>query len=343
MPPNTPNRAANRNVMGRSSRQSVRTPGLLAIVAYDGLRTFEYSIAAEVFALARPSLGVPWYESVVVSPERGKLRGIAGVAITPDAAFSRIREANTVIIPGWRDVDERPPAALLDAVHAAVKRNARVLSICSGAFVLAEAGVLDGKRATTHWLFADTFRTRFPKVQFEEDVLYIDEGNIITSAGSAAGMDACLHLVRRDFGAKVANTVAKRMVVAPHREGGQAQYVEAPVAIDKARAERGLGRVMDWARKNLHDAITVDALAERSAMSVRSFHRHFVKAVGLPPTNWLTRERIARARELLEATRLSHDEIAGQCGYESMESFRVAFKRVAGIPPGAYRERFART
>jgi AraC family transcriptional regulator, transcriptional activator FtrA len=206
--------------------------------------------------------------------------------------------------------------------------------------------VLDGKCATTHWLFADAFKKRFPKVQFEDDVLYVDEGNIITSAGSAAGMDACLHLVRRDFGAKIANTVAKRMVVAPHREGGQAQYVEAPVAesaASAARAERGLGKVMDWARKNLHERISVDAMAGRSAMSVRSFHRHFVRAVGLPPTHWLTRERIGRARELLEGTRLSHDEIANQCGYESMESFRVAFKRVAGVAPGAYRERFARS
>jgi AraC family transcriptional regulator, transcriptional activator FtrA len=320
----------------------MKDPGLLAIVAYDGLRTFEYSIAAEVFALNRPSLGVKWYESFVVSPERGKLRGIAGVAITPDADFARIREARTIIIPGWRDVLEKPPAVLLDALHAAVKRKARVLSICSGAFVLAEAGVLDGKRATTHWLFADTFKARFPHIPFEDDVLYVDEGNIITSAGSAAGMDACLHLVRRDFGAKVANTVAKRMVVAPHREGGQAQFVEAPVAINQARAERGLGKVMDWARKHLNQAITVDVLAERSAMSVRSFHRHFVKAVGMPPTSWLTRERIGRARELLEGTRLSHDEVAYQCGYESMESFRVAFKRVAGVAPGAYRERFTR-
>jgi AraC family transcriptional activator FtrA len=326
-----------------AASSNAKAPGVLAIVAYDGLRTFEYSIAAEVFALHRPSLEVSWYKALVVSPERGKLRGIAGVAITPDAEFARIREARTIVIPGWRDVNERPPASLLDAVHAAVKRGARVLSICSGAFVLAEAGVLDGKRATTHWLFADAFRQRFPRVQFEDDVLYIDEGNIITSAGSAAGMDACLHLVRRDFGAKIANTIARRMVVAPHREGGQAQYVETPVAIAGARAERGLGKIMDWARKNLHDPISVEVLAERSAMSVRSFHRHFIKAVGQPPTQWLTRERIARARELLEATRLSHDEIASQCGYESMESFRVAFKRVAGVAPGAYRERFGRT
>jgi AraC family transcriptional activator FtrA len=180
------------------------TPGVLALIAYDQLRTFEYAIAAEVFALSRPSLGVPWYDSVVVSAEGRKLRGIAGVRIEASRDLRMLRKAKTIVLPGWRDVEERPPVALISALQAAHARGARLLSICSGAFVLAAAGLLDGKRATTHWLFADQLRRQYPKVQVQDDVLYVDEGSIITSAGSAAGIDASLHLVRRDYGARVA-------------------------------------------------------------------------------------------------------------------------------------------
>jgi AraC family transcriptional regulator, transcriptional activator FtrA len=312
---------------------------LLALVAYDGLRTFEYSIAADLFGAGRDYLGLNWYDTIVVSPDRGRLRGVGGVEVRANAPFEAIARAGTIVIPGWRDVDEVPPARLIEALRAAARRKARLLSLCSGSFVLGHAGLLDGRRATTHWLFADTFRRSFPRAHYESDVLYVDEGQVITSAGSAAGLDACLHLVRRDFGAAIANTVAKRMVVAPHREGGQAQYVEAPVAV---REGRGIGRAMDWARARLHEPIAVGMLAERSAMSERTFLRRFVQAAGMPPQAWLQQERIARARRLLETkAAMTADDIAAQCGYTSTETFRAAFRRLVGVAPATYRARFS--
>lgn len=316
-------------------------PHRLALVAYDGLRSFEYAIAADLFGLPRPYLGVDWYDTVVVSPDRGPLRGAGGLCVRPDAPFEAIHEADTIVVPGWRSVDEPPPARLTRALQAAAGRGARVMSLCSGAFALGAAGLLDGRRATTHWLFADAFRARFPLAQFEPDVLYVDEGPVITSAGSAAGLDACLHLVRRDFGAAAANTVARRMVAPPHREGGQAQYVEAPVRTRSGG--KPIGRAMDWARANLHEPIAVQDLAERSAMSPRSFLRHFQAAVGMPPNSWLQQQRIARARQLLEASALPLPELAAQCGYESPETFRAAFRRFVGVAPASYRARFSRS
>jgi AraC family transcriptional regulator, transcriptional activator FtrA len=317
-------------------RISTNTP-LLALVAYQGLRTFEYSIAADLFATERGYLGVNWYRTIVVSPDRGRLSGVGGVQVQTDQPFEAIAQAHTVVLPGWRDVNEPPPERLLEALRAAAKRRARIVCLCSGAFVLAATGLLDGKRATTHWLFADVFQRRFPHIQYQSDVLYVDEGPFITSAGSAAGLDACLHLVRRDFGAAVANTVARRMVAAPHREGGQAQYVEAPVAL---RAGRGVGPAMDWARARLHEPLAIGELAERSAMSQRTFLRRFTEAAGMTPNAWLQQERIARARRLLEQHGLPLADVASQCGYESPETFRAAFRRLVGVAPAAYRTRF---
>jgi AraC family transcriptional regulator, transcriptional activator FtrA len=306
---------------------SMKKRPLLALVAYDGLRTFEYSIAADLFDAQRSHLGVNWYDTIVVTPDRGRLRGVGGVEVRANAPFEAIARASTIVIPGWRDVEQPPPE--------------RLLSLCSGAFALGSAGLLDGRRATTHWLFAEQFKARFPLAHYESDVLYVDEGHIITSAGSAAGLDACLHLVRRDFGAAVANMVARRMVVAPHREGGQAQYVEAPVAV---RAGRGIGPVMDWARHRLHQPIAISQLAEHSAMSGRTFLRRFSQAAGMPPHAWLQQQRIARARELLESeAAMSTGDIATQCGYESMETFRAAFRRIVGVAPATYRARFQAT
>ena len=314
-----------------------KTPGLLAIVAYDELRTFEFAIAAEVFMTERPTLGVAWYPSIVVSADRARPRGPAGVQVVPTAAFERIAEARTIVLPGWRDIDSPVPPRLLEALRAAARRKARIVSICSGSFVLGEAGLLDGRRATTHWLYAQAFRERFPLARYEDDVLYIDEGDIVTSAGCAAGVDACLHVVRRDYGARIANMVARRMVVAPHREGGQAQYVETPVA---TRPGRGIGAAMDWARQRLDQPITVTELAARSAMSPRTFFRRFTEQMGASPNAWLQNERVVRARTLLESEPMSLAEISSQCGYDSPETFRAAFKRVMSVPPGEYRRRF---
>jgi AraC family transcriptional activator FtrA len=314
-------------------------PHHVALVAYDQLRIFEYSIAVEVFALQRESLGVPWYDTFVVTPDKGRLKGIGGVEVVANKPLSALSKADTIVMAGWRDIETPAPRALLDAFRRAFRRGARFISICTGAFALADAGLLDGKRATTHWLHADAFRRRFPNVALEHDVLYVDEGQIITAAGSAAGVDACLHVVRKDYGAKVANMVARRMVVAMHRDGGQAQFVEAPVTV---RIGRGVGPAMDWARRRLDQPIRIEDLAARSAMSGRTFLRRFRQSVGLNPSAWLTQERVARARDLLEASRLTHDQIALQCGYETTQAFRAAFRKVMGVAPSAYREKFAR-
>jgi AraC family transcriptional activator FtrA len=315
----------------------MKSPGLLAIVAYEELRTFEFAIATEVFALVRPTLGVPWYETIVVSPDRGRPKGLGGMQVVPTAPFERIAEAHTIVLPGWRDIDSPMPVKLLEAMRAAARRKARIVSICSGSFVLGAAGLLDGRRATTHWLYAEAFRQRFPLARYENDVLYVDEGDIVTSAGCAAGVDACLHIVRRDYGARIANMVARRMVVAPHREGGQAQYVETPVA---SRPGRGIGAAMDGARQRLDQPIAITELAAQSAVSPRTFFRRFTEQMGVAPNVWLQNERVSRARVLLETGSMSLAEISSQCGYESPETFRVAFKRVMSVPPGEYRRRF---
>jgi AraC family transcriptional regulator, transcriptional activator FtrA len=220
----------------------------------------------------------------------------------------------------------------------ASNRGARCLSICSGVFVLAAAGLLDGKRATTHWRHMADLKRMYPEIDIEEDVLYVDEGNVITSAGSSAGIDACLYLVRRDFGSRIANSVARRLVMPAHRDGGQSQYIAAPVQERPGR----MGAAMDWARKSLANPLDVKTFAKRAAMSERTFLRRFRESVGLSPVDWLQRERMCRARELLEATDGALHAIAEQCGYRSLETFRAAFRRVVGASPSAYRARFRR-
>lgn len=312
-------------------------PGLVAVLAYDGLCTFEFGIAVEVFGLARPEFDFPWYGFEVIAAEGKRSRALGGIVVEATAPLSKLETAQTIIIPGWRDKNERPSQKLLNALIASEKRGARFLTICSGVFVLAAAGLLTEKRATTHWRHMPELKAQYPDIQIEEDVLYVDEGNIITSAGSAAGIDACLHLVRRDFGPKIANSVARRLVMAPHRDGGQAQYVAAPVQV---RPGRTIGMVMDWARAHLAEPLDVTKLAAQAAMSERTFLRRFQDATGLAPAAWLQRERIFRAQELLEASANSLDNIASQCGFVSFETFRAAFKRVVGVSPAAFRARF---
>ena len=326
--------------MARNQRQSIpRDPGLVVVVAYDGLCTFEFGIAVEVFGLARPEFEFPWYRFAVVAAEGRRAKAIGGIVVEADADLRVLEQANTIIIPGWRDRNERPPERLLQALAKASKRGARCISICSGVFVLAAAGLLDGKRATTHWRHMPDLKRLYPSIRVEEDVLYVDEGNVITSAGSAAGLDACVHLVRRDFGSAVANTVARRLVMPPHRDGGQAQYVAAPVL---ERPGRPMAEVLDWARQQLDKPIDISALAKRAAMSERTFLRRFRETVGQTPKLWLQRERMFRAQELLETSKASLTDVAETCGYVSVETFRVAFRRAVGTSPAAYRARFGR-
>ncbi|HLA32226.1 MAG TPA: transcriptional regulator FtrA [Pseudomonas sp.] len=313
------------------------SPGLVAILAYDGLCTFEFGIAVEVFGLPRPEFDFPWYSHRIVAVDQGPLSAMGGIQVLADGGLEQLENARTIVIPGWRSRSEAPPEALLEALRQAHARGARIVSICSGVFVLAAAGLLDGLGATTHWRYTEELARRYPSIAVDPEVLYVDSGQLITSAGSAAGIDACLHLVARDFGTQVANTVARRLVTPPQRSGGQAQFIPAPVS----RTPRNdLSGVMQWARERLDQPLDVRQLASRAAMSERTFLRHFSEATGSAPKAWLQHERLARARELLESTELSSDSIAEMCGYRSVESFRVAFRGTVGLPPSVYRERF---
>lgn len=309
----------------------------VAIITYDGLCTFEFGIAVEVFALPRPEFDFPWYDCVVVSAEKKKSRALGGVVVEAAYDLSTLKKVDTIIVPGWRDRTERPPEKLLSALRFADKKGARFLSICSGVFVLAAAGLLKAKKATTHWRHMPDLKRLYPDIAVAEDVLYVDAGNVITSSGSAAGIDACVHLVRRDFGSKVANLVSRRLVMPPHREGGQAQYVAAPV---QEQPGRTVSIAMDWARERLGQAFSIAEFAAQAAMSQRTFLRRFQDSVGMTPVHWLQCERMYRARELLETTDAALDFVASQCGYESLETFRVVFRKVVGVSPAAYRKRF---
>lgn len=310
----------------------------VAALAYEGLCTFEFGCTVELFALKRPELQVPWYDFGVCAEERGPVRAMGGVTVAVRHGLGLLDRADTIIIPGWRDATERPPRAISEKIRRAYERGARLCSICSGVFVLAAAGILDGKRVTTHWRYADLLAKRFPNIRVEPDALYVDEGQIVTSAGSAAGLDMLIHLVRRDFGAKVANQVARRLVIPPHRQGDQAQFVPRPVSAD----ERGrLAKLLDWVRSHLDDAHTIASLASRTSMSTRTLQREFKAATGESAYRWLLRERVERAKELLEQKSVSMRQVAELVGIGSLESLRHHFKRQVGTTPSTYRARFS--
>ncbi|HEX9162595.1 MAG TPA: transcriptional regulator FtrA [Thermoanaerobaculia bacterium] len=307
-------------------------------VIYDGVCTFEFAIVVEVFALPRPELGVDWYKFAVCSADRASSRATGGVRIVAPVGLEPLGKAGTIVIPGWKNPDLDPPASLIKALRRAHERGARLLSVCSGVFVLAATGLLDGKRATTHWRYVDKLRSRYPSIRVEPDVLYVDEGTILTSAGSAAGIDLCLHLVRRDYGAAVANEVARRMVVPPHRDGGQAQYVHVPVP---QQTETGLAHVIDWATRRLNGHISIAKMAVQAKMSVRTFARRFVEQTGTTPHRWLTQQRLFAAQRLLETTTHGIDVVAEAVGFDTAETLRHHFRKQFGTTPTAYRRRFS--
>nr|WP_314542300.1 transcriptional regulator FtrA [uncultured Massilia sp.] len=311
----------------------------VAILAYDGLCTFEFGCAIELFALERPELGVDWYSHAVCAAEPGPLRAMGGLTIHAPHGIAAIAAADTVVIPGWRDVAAAPPPALIDALQAAYARGARLCAICSGAFVLAHAGLLDGRRATTHWRYLERLRATFPEVDIDAHALYVADGRIVTSAGSAAGLDMLLHLVRSDFGADVANRVAQRLVIPAHRDGDQAQLVARPLPDDD---ENAIARLMDAVRENIRLGHTVASMAQQARMGTRTFQRRFKDATGSPPLAWLTRERVALARQLLETRQaLDIDAIADLAGLGSEASLRRHFRLQGLMPPARYRRHVA--
>jgi AraC family transcriptional activator FtrA len=307
----------------------------VAILAYDGLCTFEFGCAVELFALERPELGVPWYSYAVCAVEPGPLRAMGGLTVAAPHGLEAIALADTVIIPGWRDVDEAPPAALIGALRGAAARGARLCAICSGSFVLAHAGLLDGRRATTHWRYLAQLAAAFPAIAVEQGVLYTQDGQTVTSAGSAAGLDMLLHLVRSDFGAELASQVAQRLVIPAHRDGDQAQLVARPLP---TLARNDIAHLMDWVRENLRAGHTVESMAAQARMSKRTFQRRFKDGTGLTPTAWLVRERVTLATRLLETRPgLDIDAVSDLAGLGSAESLRRHF-RLCGLPsPARYR------
>ncbi|WP_432722020.1 transcriptional regulator FtrA [Jeongeupia wiesaeckerbachi] len=316
---------------------SARPLRVVALV-YDGLCTFEFGCVVEVFGLARPELTVPWYTLTIAGIEAGPLRAAGGISVSVDAGLAATDDADLIILPGWRGADAAPPDTLLDALRSANARGARIATICSGSFVLAESGLLDGRRATTHWRYAELLARRYPAIDVAPDVLYVDEGLLLTSAGSAAGLDMMLHIVRSDYGADVANSVARRLVIPPHRDGGQQQYIDRPVPrFDNNR----LARTMDWMRARAVEPLTLAQMADHAAMSPRTFLRQFRDATGASPYDWLLRERIGIARGLLEAEEIGLEQLAAASGFGSVESLRAHFRRVVGVAPSVYRRRFA--
>lgn len=306
----------------------------VALAVTDGMLPFELALACEVFGSDAPGGADPWYRLSLCGP--GAVRA-GRFLLEPDHGLDRLVGADTVIVPGWVDIDRPPPAELVDAVRAAHEAGARVASLCTGTFVLAAAGLLDGGRATTHWAHTGVLAERHPRVTVDPDVLYVDNGSVLTSAGKAAAMDLCLHLVRLDHGSAVANSLARRLVVPPHRDGGQAQFVTTPVP---APGNHPLAELFPWVMERLDRPLTVEDLARQARMSSRHLGRHFKSVTGTSPLQWLLTQRIRHAQELLETTDDTVDTVATATGMGTATTLRRHFHRTVGVPPDAYRRTF---
>jgi transcriptional regulator GlxA family with amidase domain len=306
-------------------------------VVGDSVAAFELGILSQVFGLDRSDDGLPVYDFAVAGARPGRVPTTSGFPVVVEHGLERVLDADLVAVPAWPALDAPSAPALLVALREAAERGARFLSVCSGAFLLAEAGLLDGRRATTHWQFADLLARRHPSVRVEPDVLYVEDGPVLSSAGAAAGIDACLHVVRREHGAATANALARRMVVPAHRSGGQAQYVEHPVP---ERPEESLADLVDWAQQHLGEPLTVDDLARRAAMSPRTFARRFKSETGTTPKRWLLDQRLQHAERLLETTDLTVDVVASRAGFGSGDTLRHHFAAGRGVSPAQHRRAF---
>lgn len=304
-------------------------------VAYDRLRTFEFGCVVEFFAVERPELNVDWYRFTVCTADKHVIQAVGGIHIEVEAGLEALAGADTILIPAWRDINEIPDERLLQSLRDAYQRGARICSICTGVFVLAAAGLLHGKSVTTHWHHARLLAQRYPDTLVQPSALYVDQGQIITSAGSAAGLDMLMHLVKRDYGHRVANMVAQRLVIPFHREGRQQQIIKTKVV---EKGENRISTLVDWLRSNLILTHTVSSLAKRAMMSERTLQRHFQETMGLPVMQWLARSRLDYAKELLAASALSIARIAELSGHSSEATFRHQFRQQENISPTRFRQ-----
>ncbi|MDQ4093792.1 MAG: helix-turn-helix domain-containing protein [Actinomycetota bacterium] len=307
----------------------------VAAIACQGVGTFGLGVFSEIFGYDRTADGLPGFDYAVVAGEPGPLRTDTGLLIVPEHGLERLTTADLVVVTSW-DHDDEPSAELQDTLRAAVDRGTRLLAHCTGAFAVAATGLLDGCRATTHWRYVDAFARRYPQVDLDPEVLYVDAGPVVTSAGTAAGIDASLYLLRQAFGSEVANAVARRMVVPPHRDGGQAQFIEQPIP----HADDPLGEVLLWAQRNAAKPLTVEALAARAHMSPRTFARHFRAHTGTTPYAWLLSQRVRLAERMLEDGSLPVDEVARRSGFGSAAVLRAHLIRERGVSPQVYRRTF---
>lgn len=308
----------------------------VALVMHPATMLYEAAIAAEILGVDRSELapGREWYDVVVCTPDGAAHPWLPHL---PAAPYTAIAQVDTVVVPSTDDLETEPAPELLAALRAAHARGARIAALCTGAFVVAAAGLLDGRVATTHWMHAEELARRHPRVRVRADVLYVDEGDVLTSAGKTAALDLCLHLVRLDLGATAANGLARRMVVPAHRGGGQAQFITPPPA---PRSPDGLAPTLEWARARLDQPLTVADLARNAGLSTRQLARRMRAELGAGPLEWLHRQRISRAQELLERTEASVEQVAASCGLGTAATLRRHFHRTVGVTPTAYRETF---
>jgi transcriptional regulator GlxA family with amidase domain len=309
----------------------------VALAVTQDVPIFDVAIPCEVFGRPRPDLADPWYDFRVCAEEPGRTRTGAGFVAATSHGLAELAQADTVIVPACAHVRAGVPAALVAAVRRAHRRGARIASICTGAFVLAEAGLLDGRRATVHWMLAGLLAERYPKVTVDPAVLYVDDGDVLTSAGTVAGLDLCLHLVRLDLGAEIANLLARQLVVSPHRPGGQAQFVQTPVP---RTDDDSLASLLDWTLAHLDRPLTIADLARRQHLTPRTLIRRFRAATGTAPLRWLTTQRVRRACSLLESTNEPPARVAELCGLGAEANLRHHFARLVGVPPIEYRREF---
>lgn len=321
--------AAARKLSGRRRKE------IVAVLLFSGGPIFESSIPLSVFGIDRQDAGVPRYRLLVCGGEEGPLRTTGGLELTTPHGLEAISRAGTVVVPAWRSITSPPPEEALDAIRRAHEEGARIVGLCTGAFVLAAAGLLDGRPATTHWMYAPTLAKRYPSVHVDPRELFVDDGDVLTSAGTAAGIDLCLHIVRTDHGNEAAGALARRLVVPPRRSGGQERYLDR--SLPEEIGADPLAEVVAWALEHLHEQFDVETLAARAYMSRRTFDRRFRSLTGSAPLQWLITQRVLQAQRLLETSDYSVDEVAGRCGFRSPVALRGHFRRQLGSSPAAYR------